>query len=352
MKNAVSRFAVNNARQSSRRHPRRRHPGRRCCAARDVHQAVQVAVGARTWSSTVAMPSSVDASAATGTTDKPCSRQRRDVLVEVLLGPAHRDDGGARLRGHPGHRGADAATAGTGHDDDAAVQPQEIAHETHLSGQHMVLCILQNTIPQRLSARQGAVETSSALLSGLVELDSVRAHDARRTSTPATSAPRPDRRRRLAARAAHRAQPAVRRQRAAHRTRRPRLRRAGDRQPDQRAGSRHRRSSRPSAPKGGDIVAPDDVAFDPDGILYATEVMDGRVSVLDTDGRDPRAARRPAVRERHHRAPGPAVHQRMPRRRPADGTRPRHAARRGSCWRTCRRPTRWRSGPTGCSTTR
>src|SRR4029453_17367267 len=29
--------------------------------------------------------------------------------------------------------------------------------------------------------------------------------------------------------------------------------------------------------KGGDIVAPDDVAFDASGNLYATEVMDGRV---------------------------------------------------------------------------
>jgi sugar lactone lactonase YvrE len=37
--------------------------------------------------------------------------------------------------------------------------------------------------------------------------------------------------------------------------------------------------------KGGDIVAPDDVAFDRRGNLYATEVMDGRVSVRDTDGR-------------------------------------------------------------------
>jgi sugar lactone lactonase YvrE len=32
--------------------------------------------------------------------------------------------------------------------------------------------------------------------------------------------------------------------------------------------------------KGGDIIAPDDVAFGPGGDLYATEVMDGRVSVL------------------------------------------------------------------------
>ena len=36
--------------------------------------------------------------------------------------------------------------------------------------------------------------------------------------------------------------------------------------------------------KGGDIIAPDDVAFDPDGTLYATEVMDGRVSALGNDG--------------------------------------------------------------------
>ncbi|MCV7316962.1 SMP-30/gluconolactonase/LRE family protein [Mycolicibacillus parakoreensis] len=37
--------------------------------------------------------------------------------------------------------------------------------------------------------------------------------------------------------------------------------------------------------RGGDIVAPDDVAFDGAGRLYATEVMDARVSVLDTAGR-------------------------------------------------------------------
>ncbi|MDT5096009.1 MAG: hypothetical protein QOH60_5372 [Mycobacterium sp.] len=39
------------------------------------------------------------------------------------------------------------------------------------------------------------------------------------------------------------------------------------------------------SPKGGDIVAPDDVAFGPDGTLYATEVMDARVSALDARGR-------------------------------------------------------------------
>ncbi|WP_264070392.1 SMP-30/gluconolactonase/LRE family protein [Mycolicibacterium komossense] len=36
--------------------------------------------------------------------------------------------------------------------------------------------------------------------------------------------------------------------------------------------------------KGGEIIAPDDVAFDAQGNLFATEVMDGRVSVRDTDG--------------------------------------------------------------------
>lgn len=36
--------------------------------------------------------------------------------------------------------------------------------------------------------------------------------------------------------------------------------------------------------KGGDIIAPDDVAFDIRGNLYATEVMDGRVSVRDANG--------------------------------------------------------------------
>ncbi len=36
--------------------------------------------------------------------------------------------------------------------------------------------------------------------------------------------------------------------------------------------------------KGGEIIAPDDVAFGPHGDLYATEVMDGRVSARGPDG--------------------------------------------------------------------
>jgi sugar lactone lactonase YvrE len=39
------------------------------------------------------------------------------------------------------------------------------------------------------------------------------------------------------------------------------------------------------SPKGGDIIAPDDIAFDSSGNLYATEVMDGRVSVREAAGR-------------------------------------------------------------------
>jgi sugar lactone lactonase YvrE len=39
------------------------------------------------------------------------------------------------------------------------------------------------------------------------------------------------------------------------------------------------------SPMGGEIIAPDDVAFDPSGNLYATEPMDGRVSVRGVDGR-------------------------------------------------------------------
>ncbi|MGQ0618900.1 MAG: Vgb family protein [Panacagrimonas sp.] len=38
------------------------------------------------------------------------------------------------------------------------------------------------------------------------------------------------------------------------------------------------------SPVGGDIVAPDDLAFDSHGNLYATEVMSDRVSVRTTDG--------------------------------------------------------------------
>ena len=39
------------------------------------------------------------------------------------------------------------------------------------------------------------------------------------------------------------------------------------------------------SPKGGDIVGPDDLVFDPEGNLYATEITEGRVSVRAPNGR-------------------------------------------------------------------
>ncbi|HMK86412.1 MAG TPA: SMP-30/gluconolactonase/LRE family protein, partial [Steroidobacteraceae bacterium] len=38
------------------------------------------------------------------------------------------------------------------------------------------------------------------------------------------------------------------------------------------------------SPMGGDIVAPDDLVFDPDGNLYATEITEGRVSMRAPNG--------------------------------------------------------------------
>lgn len=38
------------------------------------------------------------------------------------------------------------------------------------------------------------------------------------------------------------------------------------------------------SPKGGDIVAPDDLVFDPQGNLYVTEISEGRVGMRDTKG--------------------------------------------------------------------
>ena len=97
-------------------------------------------------------------------------------------------------------------------------------------------------------------------------------------------APSTERRQGMAPDPAHTAQSAVRRQRSAHRARRPHLHGPGTGSQisalDVDTGALETISA-----KGGDIVAPDDLAFDADGNLYATEVMDGRVSVRGTDGR-------------------------------------------------------------------
>jgi hypothetical protein len=40
-----------------------------------------------------------------------------------------------------------------------------------------------------------------------------------------------------------------------------------------------------NSPMGGDIAGPDDPLFDPEGNLYASEITEGRVSVLAANGR-------------------------------------------------------------------
>src|SRR5271165_4621479 len=222
-------------------------------------------------------------------------RQRSDVFVEVLLRAADRDDGGSRLGRHPGHRGADAAAAGARHDDHAAGQPQEI-HGGHiiLSGQYMVLCILQNTIPQRVSRRQGHQDCLRRLLSGLAALGNVQRNGGRKDFSKTMTTPLRE------ARYTAAQPPGVAEGWRLQRVTGPsRLFGANGLRtgPDGRVYVAQVTGSQISAldletgglqtvsPKGGDIIAPDDVAFDPDGNLYATEVMDGRVSVLDTAGR-------------------------------------------------------------------
>jgi|SRR5690242_14492454 len=102
--------------------------------------------------------------------------------------------------------------------------------------------------------------------------------------------------------------------------------------------------------KGGDIIAPDDVAFDLSGNLYATEVMDGRVSV-----REPGGTR--VLRDDLPCANGITVHNgRLFVNECRDGGRLMELDGSGSIVlflrSTCRHPTPWRSGPTACSTTR
>lgn len=103
--------------------------------------------------------------------------------------------------------------------------------------------------------------------------------------------------------------------------------------------------------KGGDIIAPDDVAFDPRGNLYATEVMDGRVSVRGTDGRTR------VLRDDVPCANGITVHQGRLfigecRKVGVFWSWIAAAVHRRCCWRMCRRPMPWRSVRTACCTSR
>lgn len=103
--------------------------------------------------------------------------------------------------------------------------------------------------------------------------------------------------------------------------------------------------------KGGDIIAPDDVAFGPQGDLYATEVMDGRVSVRGADGRTR------VLRDDLPSANGITVHQgRLFIGECRIGGRLLELDPNGGAPRVMLEnvamPTPWRSAPTASSTTR
>ncbi len=118
-----------------------------------------------------------------------------------------------------------------------------------------------------------------------------------------------------------RPEPAVRRERPAHRSGRPDLRRPGHRQPDQRArpgnraaGNRQRQGRRHHRPRRRGL-RPERQPLRDRG--------DGRPGQRARSRRHhPRAARRHALRQRHHLPSGPAVRRRMPRGRSAHGVRP------------------------------
>ena len=105
------------------------------------------------------------------------------------------------------------------------------------------------------------------------------------------------------------------------------------------------------SPKGGDIVAPDDLAFDAAGNIYATEVLNGRVTVRDAAGHSQ------VLRGDLPVANGITIYRGrlfISECRPGgrileldlSGGEP------GCCVRTCRCPTPWRSARTGCCTSR
>ena len=130
MKNIVSRLAANNARQS---------PRLTRVAGIHVDGAAPPATltnpytrpsARRTASRAVAMPSSVDTSAATGTIGRPSatsgpmcsSRLSADRLTATTVAPA--------LGHHAGDGRTDSAAAGARHHHDAAVETQQIRHKS------------------------------------------------------------------------------------------------------------------------------------------------------------------------------------------------------------------------------
>ena len=150
MKNAVSRFWVNRSRQSPRV---TRVDGIQVSGAAPPATLTRPcrSPSARCACSIVAAtPSSVATSAATGTIDNPRSTSGHDVVVEIFLGSAHRDDRRTGLGDHPGDSGADTATGGAGHHDHAPLEIEQVIDHsdvsTSLSGQNTTMRTIENMI--------------------------------------------------------------------------------------------------------------------------------------------------------------------------------------------------------------
>ena len=281
MKNAVSRFAANSARQSSRV---TRVDGIHVAGAAPpamLTSPYSVPSVRRTWSSTVAMPSSVDASAATGTTARPSaasgatcsSRFSFDRLTATTVAPAC---AASRVTVVP-------------------IPPPPAPETTTMrpSSRSAIPVNATSLVRTNNAALHIEEHYSAALIpSSRTEVAPVRRYclDYRRLLTSERmrnaryAAPNPS------------TAPGWRLDRV---TAPSRLYGANGLRtgPDGRVYVAQVTGSRISAldlttnvvdtvsAQGGDIIAPDDVAFGADGTLYATEVMDGRVSARDTAGR-------------------------------------------------------------------
>src|SRR5690606_32786178 len=295
-------------------HPRGGHPRRRVGPAGDVDQPVEGALGPSRGGQ-----HGGDAVIGRGVGShrhhwQPPVHQGPDVLIDVVARPAHRQHRRTRPGGQGGHRGPDTATARAGDHHDAAVEAEEglveVLHDPLssavraaalvdiLSGQEVSLFWSKNTIPQRLWPSQGCSSGQRGLLSGLQRLDNVQPKPADGRTPHPMAAPMAGahQQARYTPQNPPGAAPGWRLDRI---TGPSRLFGANGLRtgPDGRVYIAQVTGSQISAldiatgaletisPKGGDIISPDDVAFDPHGNLVATEVMEGRVSLRDTAGR-------------------------------------------------------------------
>ena len=126
MKNIVSRFWVNSARQSARLTRVDGIQVEGAAPPATFTSPYRSPFVCRACSITAAMPSSVAASAATGTTGRPSATRGSICLSRFSVRAAHRDHGRPGAGDHPRHRRADAAAACAGDDDDAPVKAEEV----------------------------------------------------------------------------------------------------------------------------------------------------------------------------------------------------------------------------------